>query len=57
MIKLGLIGIGNVAWNVHLPILLSRKDIELTWVCDVSSEKEIVLKKKIYHFSLTLKKH
>tara|TARA_B110000027_G_C16119759_1_gene302143 strand:+ start:715 stop:1683 length:969 start_codon:yes stop_codon:yes gene_type:complete len=46
MIKLGLVGIGNVAWNVHLPILLSRKDIKLTWVCDVSSEKEIVLKRK-----------
>ena len=56
MIKLGLIGIGNVTWNVHLPILLSRADIKISWACDVSNEKEKILKKKIYLFFLTLMK-
>lgn len=46
MIKIGIIGIGNVTWNVHLPILLSRGDIEISWACDVSNEKEKILKKK-----------
>ena len=36
MIKLGIIGLGNVALSVHLPILKSRKDIKIEWVCDKS---------------------
>ena len=26
MIKIGIIGMGNVTWNVHLPVLLSREE-------------------------------
>ena len=46
MIKIGIIGMGNVAWNVHLPVLLSRNDIKVCWVCDKDLNKEYVLNKK-----------
>ena len=46
MIKIGIIGIGNVGWNVHLPVLLSRKDLEISWVCDKNQDKRKVLEKK-----------
>ena len=36
MIKIGIIGLGNVALAVHLPILKSRKDIKIEWICDKS---------------------
>ena len=29
MIKIGIVGLGNVAWNVHLPVLLSDKILKL----------------------------
>lgn len=37
MIKLGIIGLGNVCLGVHLPILKSRTDIQITWICDKSN--------------------
>ncbi len=46
MIKIGIIGLGNVAWNVHLPILLSRKDIKICWICDEKIDKKKIIKKK-----------
>lgn len=46
MIKVAIIGMGNVAWNVHLPVLLSRDDIEISWVFDKHQDKKNVLKKK-----------
>ncbi|MAY90742.1 MAG: hypothetical protein CMN00_06135 [Rickettsiales bacterium] len=51
MIKIGIIGLGNVAWNVHLPILLSRDDIKISWICDQEiKKKKIFDKKKIPFF-------
>lgn len=51
MIKIGIIGLGNVAWNVHLPILLSRNDVIVSWVCELNlSKKNIVEKNKINFF-------
>ncbi len=51
MIKIGIIGMGNVTWNVHLPILLSRDDIKISWICDQKiSKKYIFDKKKILCF-------
>ena len=51
MIKIGIVGLGNVAWNVHLPILLSRNDVTVSWVCELNlSKKKIVEKKKIKFF-------
>ncbi|WP_440915388.1 Gfo/Idh/MocA family protein [Candidatus Pelagibacter sp.] len=46
MIKIGIIGFGNVTWNVHLPILLSRKDIKISWICDPKIKKKKILEKK-----------
>ncbi len=46
MIKIGIIGLGNVAWNVHLPILLSRDDIKISWVCDLKIKKKKIFDKK-----------
>tara|TARA_B100001121_G_scaffold34566_1_gene29316 strand:- start:151 stop:1119 length:969 start_codon:yes stop_codon:yes gene_type:complete len=52
MIKIGIIGLGNVAWNVHLPILLSRNDVVVSWICDLDLEKKnIIEKKKIKFFN------
>ena len=39
MIKIGIIGLGNVAWNIHLPVLLSRNDI-VSWICDLDLKKK-----------------
>ena len=50
MIKIGIIGLGNVAWNIHLPVLLSRNDVDVSWICDLDLEKKILLKKKIQFF-------
>ena len=51
MIKIGIVGLGNVAWNVHLPILLSRNDVSVSWVCELNlSKKKIIEKKKIKFF-------
>tara|TARA_B100000900_G_scaffold384490_1_gene373361 strand:- start:3708 stop:3857 length:150 start_codon:yes stop_codon:yes gene_type:complete len=47
MIKIVIIGFGNVAWNVHLPILLVRNDLEISWLCDNYLDKKDVLTKKI----------
>ena len=46
MIKIGIIGFGNVAWNVHLPILLSRNDVKVSWVCDSETKRKKILKNK-----------
>jgi hypothetical protein len=46
MIKIGIIGMGNVSWNVHLPVLLAREDIEVSWICDKFLKKKKVLTKK-----------
>ena len=46
MIKIGIVGLGNVAWNVHLPILLSKNDVSISWVCELNLSKKIIEKKK-----------
>ena len=52
MIKIGIVGLGNVAWNVHLPILLSRKDVSVSWICEENIEKKSIIEnKKINFFS------
>jgi hypothetical protein len=56
MIKIGIIGMGNVAWNVHLPILLARNDLEISWVCDKYLDKKDVLRKKNIPFFKNVKK-
>ena len=53
MIKIGIIGMGNVAWNVHLPILLSRDDIKISWICDQKIKKKYVFYKKKFLFLMT----
>jgi predicted dehydrogenase len=55
MIKVAIIGMGNVAWNVHLPVLLSRDDIEISWVFDKSQNKKNILKKKNIPFFNNIK--
>jgi len=56
MIKIGIIGIGNVGWNVHLPVLLARNDLEISWVCDKNQDKRKVLEKKNIPFFENLDK-
>ena len=56
MIKIGIIGIGNVSWNVHLPVLLARNDLEISWVCDKNQDKRKVLEKKNIQFFENLEK-
>ena len=46
MITLGIIGLGNVALEVHLPILLARSDIKITWIFDKLTASENICKKK-----------
>ena len=50
MIKIGIIGFGNVAWNVHLPVLMSRNDVLISWICEINLERKNVLKKKKINF-------
>jgi predicted dehydrogenase len=45
MIKLGIIGLGNVSLGVHLPILKSRSDIQIVWICDKSKIAQNICKK------------
>ena len=45
MIKLGIIGLGNVSLGVHLPILMSRTDIQIVWIYDKSIAVKDVCKK------------
>ena len=54
MIKLGIIGLGNVAQSVHLPVLKSRNDVQLVWICDKQKlVKDISNKISIpYYFDL-----
>ena len=54
MIKIGIIGMGNVAWNVHLPILLSRDDIKISWICDQKIKKKYIFDKKKILFLIIL---
>ena len=52
MIKIGIIGLGNVGLSVHLPILLARSDLKISWVYDPNNKvKKICDKKKIPFFS------
>ena len=46
MIKIGIIGLGNVAWNVHLPVLLAREDVKVSWACDKELNYKSALNKK-----------
>ena len=46
MITLGIIGLGNVALEVHLPILLARSDIKITWIFDKLTVSENICKKR-----------
>ena len=57
MIKLGIIGLGNVAQSVHLPVLKSRNDVQLVWICDKQKlVKDISNKISIpYYFDLNEK--
>ena len=50
MIKIGIVGFGNVAWNVHFPVLLSRDDIKISWICDLNNEKKYIIEKKKIKF-------
>ena len=53
MIKIGIIGLGNVGLSVHLPILLARSDLKISWVYDPNIKvKKICDKKKIPFFYL-----
>lgn len=51
MIKVGIIGFGNISRNVHLPILLSRNDIQIIWIVEKNREFETLYKKKINFYS------
>ena len=37
-IRIGLIGCGGMGSN-HLKVLSQRRDVQLTWVCDVDAER------------------
>lgn len=54
MIKIGIIGIGNVSWNVHLPVLLSREDVKIIWICDINGKKKKIIEKKKFYISKIL---
>lgn len=47
---------GNVCWNVHLPVLLARDDLEVSWVCDKNQDKSKVLEKNNIPFFKNLEK-
>jgi predicted dehydrogenase len=51
MLDIGIIGLGNVGLSVHLPILLSRNDLNIAWICDQSDKwMNLCSKKKIPFF-------
>ena len=50
MINIGIIGLGNVSLNVHLPILLSRDDVKIAWIVDKEKKFQSLLKKKKIDF-------
>ena len=50
MIKIGIVGLGNVALNVHLPILLSRNDVIISWICEENIEKKSIIENKQINF-------
>ena len=51
MIKLGIIGLGNVGLALHFPVLLARQDISISWVSDVNLKyKKLVQNNKIKFF-------
>ena len=51
MLDIGIIGLGNVGLSVHLPILLSRSDLNIVWVCDQNDKwNNLCSKKKVPFF-------
>ena len=46
MLDIGIIGLGNVGLSVHLPILLSRSDLKIVWVCDQNDKWNNLCSKK-----------
>ena len=45
MIKLGIVGFGHQTFKVHLPTLLARNDISISWIVDPKIESLNVFKK------------
>ena len=45
-LKIGIIGVGNIAQNAHIPAILKQDDVELIAVCDINEEraKEVATK-------------
>lgn len=39
MKKIGIVGAGQIVEDVHLPLLKSRKDVEVSWVADIDMER------------------
>ena len=50
MINIGIIGLGNVTLVMHLPILLSRDDLNISWICDTKNDVNNICGKKKYLF-------
>lgn len=40
-IRVGLVGVGNIAQNAHIPSYLKQKDVELAYVCDLKEARAI----------------
>ena len=38
-LRVGVIGAGSIANNIHLPCLSALDNCELAWICDLSVEK------------------
>lgn len=38
-VRIGIIGVGNIAQNAHIPAYLKRNDVELVAVCDLKEER------------------
>lgn len=50
-VRIGLIGVGNIAQNAHIPAYLKQKDVEIVAVCDLKEERarEVAEKYGIKH--------
>lgn len=50
-VRVGIIGVGNIAQNAHIPAYLKNKDVELVAVCDLNEEraKAVAEKHNIKH--------
>src|SRR5713101_7220765 len=40
MIKVGILGAGNVVKELHLPVLCNMPDVEISWLCDDKVESQ-----------------